>query len=296
MRWAAAVLTIGAVAQIGAISSTAGPQQSDGGAPGKTPLIAGGRVVESAASGSLAQQIRGVPGLAWVGYSINAIPGHRGCCYSINNGVCSTGCALEGGYFQGAACPANSNESPVYLEGERTANIMFRVDHGEVVKVRLFSPTCQIEIGDLTLHWITGVRSADSIAFLKTISPTDGMRVVSAIGAHADPAADAFLRETAESTSADRRDRERAAMLLASSRGASGMGIVLRLLKDDRDDKLRESLPGALAQAPDFAGTNSLMDVATTDKDRKVRERAFFWLGRSKDPKAQKFIEEILSK
>jgi HEAT repeat protein len=173
---------------------------------------------------------------------------------------------------------------------------MFRVDHGEVVKVRLFSPACQIDIGDLTLHWITGVRTSDSIAFLKTLSPTDGMRVVSAIGAHADPAADAYLRETAESQTADRRDRERAAMMLASTRGASGMAVVLRLLKDDTDEKLRASLPGALAQAPNFAGTNTLMDVATTDKDRKVRERAFFWLGRSKDPRAQKFIEEILSK
>ena len=73
-----------------------------------------------------------------------------------NNGVCSTGCALEGGYFQGAACPANSNEGTVFLEGERTANILFRVDHGEVMRVRLFSPTCQIGYqGDLTLHWLT---------------------------------------------------------------------------------------------------------------------------------------------
>jgi len=193
----------------------------------------------------------------------------------------------------GTACPSEQPDNTVYLEGERTANILYRIEKGEVEKVRVFSASCQLDIAGLTLHWLTGVRSADSVAFLKSL---DMRNRVSAIGVHADPTADAFLRETAESVNATRTDRDRAAHMLASTRGPTGLSVVLKLLESDTDEKFRESLPGAIAQAPNGAGISPLMDIATKDKSRKVRERAFFWLGRSKDARAQKFVEEILAK
>ena len=255
------------------------------------PRLASGRLESSAAGSNLGLQIRGFAGPAWVGYTVTSVPGERGCCMSINNGVCSMGCALEGGNMTGASCPA---ESTAFLEGERTANIMFRVDKGEVERVRVFSPSCQIDVAGLTLHWLTGVRSGESIAFLRTL--TQQRNLISAIAVHADPAADAFLRETVESTTATRTERDRAAHSLALTRGANGLAIVRRLLDTDTDERFREGLPGAIALAPGGAGTSALMDIAVKDKNRKVRERAFFWLGRSKDPRAQKFVEEVLSR
>jgi hypothetical protein len=280
MKWALAVFALGALAQ----------QQ-------QPPRLASGHVVETAAGPNLGQQIRSFAGPAWVGYSIAAVPGHRGCCYSINNGFCSYGCALEGGSIAGQACPANGSpdDNTAFLEGERIANILVRVDKGEVEKVQVYSPTCQLDIGSLTLHWLTGVDPAASVAFLRSLSLT-GTRVVSAIGAHVDPSADAFLREIAGLQTAQKRDRERAATLLASTRGPAGLAIVMKLLKDDPDEQFRSTLPGAIAQAPSGGGTSALIDLATKDQSRKVRERAFFWLGRSKDPRAQRFVEEILAK
>ena len=254
------------------------------------PRLASGRVEQSAAGPNLTQQIRSMPGPAWVGYTVEAVPGQRGCCTSINNGICSMGCALEGGATAGSSCPADST---VFLEGERTASILFRVDKGEVERVRVFSPSCQLDIAGLTLHWLSGVRPADSVALLRSLALRNS---VWAIAVHADPSADGFLRETAESKSATRGDRERAAQSLAATRGAAGLGVVLKLLESDSDERFRESLPGAIAQAPAGAGVSALMDIATKDKNRKVRERAFFWLGRSKDARAQRFVEEILSK
>ena len=257
------------------------------------PRLASGRLESTAASSSMAQQIRGFgAGPAWVGYTIDAVPAQRGCCYSINNGVCSTGCALEGGAMTGTSCPADST---VFLEGERTANILMRIDKGEVERVRVFSPSCQLDISGLTLHWLTGVREAESVAYLHALS-VKGSNIVGAIAAHTDPSAEQFLRETAESASAQRRDRERAAMWLALTRGASGFAVVKRLVETDADDQFRSQLTSAIAQAPDGAGTGELIDLATRDKSRRVRERAFFWLGRAKDASAQKFVSEILSK
>jgi hypothetical protein len=38
------------------------------------------------------------------------------------------------------------------------------------------------------------------------------------------------------------------------------------------------------------------MDIARTDKDRDLRGKAVFWLGQSKDPRAVKFLEDLISK
>ena len=261
------------------------------------PRLASGRLESTAASGSnLGAQIRGFAGPAWVGYTVDAVPGQRGCCTTVSNGICSMGCALEGGMMTGAAC---STESPgesgtAFLEGERTANILFRVDKGEIERVRVFSPSCQIDIAGLTLHWLTGARTSESVAFLRTLTTQRNM--ISAISVHADPGANEFLRTTAESTAASRTDRDRAAHALAATRGSAGLAIVRRLFDTDTDERFRESLAGAIAMAPNNAGTSALIDIATKDKNRKVRERAFFWLGRSKDPRAQKFVEEILAR
>ena len=252
------------------------------------PHLASGRIEVSAAGSNLAQQLRGFSGPTWVGYAVEAVPGHRGCCTTINNGTCAMGCALEGGTFAGSTCPA---ESTAYLEGERSANILFRVSNGEVERVRVFSPSCQLDIAGLTFHWLTGVRPAESISFLRSLAVKNAL---SAIAVHADPSAEVFLRETALSTNAVRHDRERAAYSLAATRGPAGLEVVLKLLQTDTDERFRESLPGAIALAS--TGTSALIDIATNDKSRKVRERAFFWLGRSKDARAQKFVEEILSK
>jgi len=261
------------------------------GAPAQQPpRLASGKIESRAASGSLAQQIRGVAGPAWVGYTMAAVPGQRGCCMSINNGVCSYGCALEGGSMTGVSCPANQGDNTVFLEGERSVNILFRVDQGEIERVRAFSPSCQLDISNLTLHWLTGVQPSDSVALLKTLTTQRSNSALSAIAAHADPSADAYLKEVAESQTALRRDRERAANSLAHSRGAAGMAIVTKLLESDPDEQFRASLPGAIAQAPGNAGTSTLIDIATKDKSRKVREKAFFWLGRSSDIRAQKFV------
>ncbi len=252
------------------------------------PRLASGRIEVSVAGSDLAQQLRGLPGPTWVGYTIEAVPGHRGCCTTMNNGTCAMGCSLEGGTFAGSTC---SVESTAYLEGERTATILFRVDKGEVERVRVFSTSCQLDIAGLTLHWLTGVHPAKSVSLLRALAVKN---TVSVIAVHADPSADAFLRETALSISAPRNDRERAARSLASSRGPAGLEVVLKLLQTDTDERFRESLPGAIALASD--GTSALIDIARRDKNRKVRERAFFWLDRSKDPQAQRFVEQILSK
>ena len=52
--------------------------------------------------------------------------------------------------------------------------------------------------------------------------------------------------------------------------------------EDDR--KLRDQAVFSLSQLPDNSGVPSLLRLARTNDDPKVRKSAFFWLGQSKDP------------
>jgi len=47
---------------------------------------------------------------------------------------------------------------------------------------------------------------------------------------------------------------------------------------------------------PKDEGVPMLIQVARTNRNPEVRKQAMFWLGQSKDPRAVKFFEDILTK
>ena len=64
-------------------------------------------------------------------------------------------------------------------------------------KIRTLSPDCEIDAGDLPVHWLTDVKPAESVALLNTFATQrerymDGAMI--AIALHSDPAADAALQ------------------------------------------------------------------------------------------------------
>jgi hypothetical protein len=63
------------------------------------------------------------------------------------------------------------------------------------------------------------------------------------------------------------------------------------------DSEIKEQLIFVLSQrSRDGKALEKLMDIARTDKDRDLRGKAVFWLGQSKDPRAVKFLEDLISK
>jgi HEAT repeat protein len=52
----------------------------------------------------------------------------------------------------------------------------------------------------------------------------------------------------------------------------------------------------ALSQLPKDEGVPLLIDQSRNNKNPAVRKQAMFWLGQSKDPRALKFFEEILTR
>jgi len=63
---------------------------------------------------------------------------------------------------------------------------------------------------------------------------------------------------------------------------------------DSRD--LKEHYVFVLSQRHESGAVDKLIDLARNDPDREIREKATFWLGQSRDPRATKYLEDRISK
>lgn len=59
---------------------------------------------------------------------------------------------------------------------------------------------------------------------------------------------------------------------------------------------LREHYTFVLSQRHEDQAIDGLIDVARHDPDSEIRKRAMFWLGQTRDPKAIKFLQDILTR
>jgi hypothetical protein len=51
---------------------------------------------------------------------------------------------------------------------------------------------------------------------------------------------------------------------------------------------------GSLSRSQQERALNKLMDVARGDASREMRKQAIHWLGQSRDPRALKFLQDLL--
>ena len=58
----------------------------------------------------------------------------------------------------------------IHLEPPDHAVILFRVDNGAVERIRTLSPDCEIDAGNLPMHWLNDVKPAESVALLDTFA------------------------------------------------------------------------------------------------------------------------------
>ncbi len=91
------------------------------------------------------------------------------------------------------------------------------------------------------------------------------------------------------------RVRGRALTYLARKGGNKVIKAIQEALAKDPVTDVRQRAVSALAQLPNGEGVPLLIQAARTNRNPAVRKRAMSWLGRSKDPRALAFFEEILN-
>ena len=81
--------------------------------------------------------------------------------------------------------------------------------------------------------------------------------------------------------------------------GQSGVGIdaIAPLYSQIGDKEMKEQVIFVLSQRSNSpAAMDKLIDIAKNDKDPDLRKKAIFWLGQSRDPRAQQLLLDIINK
>lgn len=67
-------------------------------------------------------------------------------------------------------------------------------------------------------------------------------------------------------------------------------------IQNDPETEVKKKAVFALSQLPNGDGVPKLIEVAKNNHNPEVRKQAMFWLGQSKDPRALKFFEDVLTR
>ena len=87
------------------------------------------------------------------------------------------------------------------------------------------------------------------------------------------------------------------ALFWAGQNGGASTEAFANLYDKMTDSEIKEQLIFVLSQrGRDGKALEKLMDIAKSDKDKELRSKAVFWLGQSRDPRAAKFLEDLIAK
>ena len=255
-------------------------------AAAQTPRLSNGRI-EPHATTSIAKDLRALAATltepAWIGYTQPMIDGEHNMCDYWNDGM-----------------RFSSSTDPIRLEPADFFFVLFRVENKDIIRIRTFSANCPLDAGGKAVHWFNNVAVNDSVNFLKTfIGPNATRRMTdSAVTAIALTEGQQPLNEliaiAREGGTANVKGQ--GLFWLAQRAGQKAVGTITAAIDNDPDTEVKKKAVFALSQLPKDDGVPLLIDQARNNKNPAVRKQAMFWLGQSKDPRALKFFEEILTR
>jgi hypothetical protein len=255
-------------------------------AAAQTPRLSNGRI-EPHATTSIAKDLRALAATltepTWIGYTQPMIDGEHNMCDYWNDGM-----------------RFSSSTDPIRLEPADFFFVLFRVENKDIIRIRTFSANCPLDAGGKAVHWFNNVAVNDSVNFLKTfIGPNATRRMTdSAVTAIALTEGQQPLNEliTIAREGGTANVKGQGLFWLAQRAGQKAVGTITAAIDNDPDTEVKKKAVFALSQLPKDDGVPLLIDQARNNKNPAVRKQAMFWLGQSKDPRALKFFEEILTR
>ena len=151
-----------------------------------------------------------------------------------------------------------------------------------------------------TAFWLgnsRGEAGARLLARMIDADPSDKVRDKATFGLSVSksPAALTKLIATARDDKSTK-VRGQALFWLAQKAGKEAVAVITSAIDNDPETEVKKKAVFALSQLPKDEGVPKLMEVARNNRNPEVRKQAMFWLGQSKDPRAVKFFEEILTR
>ena len=151
-----------------------------------------------------------------------------------------------------------------------------------------------------TAFWLGSARGepgARLLARMITQDPSDKVRDKAAFGLSVSKAPLALTTLIAAAKDdKSTRVRSQALFWLAQRAGKEAIAAITNAIDNDPETEVKKKAVFALSQLPKDEGVPKLMEIARTNRNPEVRKQAMFWLGQTKDPRAVKFFEEILTR
>lgn len=255
-------------------------------AAAQMPRFTHAQVTTPAAGPSLAAQLAQAeksPTPLWLGYDQPRLAEDGGECGAQY---------LEPAARSGEAEPGGGT---VHLEPSQRFAILYRMENGQIERVRMFSGDCAVDAGGLPVVWLSAVAPSQSVAALTDLAranPTNhslANGAVAAIAMTRDAAAEPALENLAAPQEPERL-REQVVFWLGEARGHPGFEALQRLGRpsagEAASDALRTRVTFALNVSHDPGAVDELIRMAKTDAAPKVREQALFWLAQKAGAKA----------
>lgn len=223
----------------------------------------------------------------WLSWTVPATVDGNACCWNSRESRHSRTCSLESdSYGMNVGREDGMPTDPNLV-------VYARVTSEGVDKLRMFSPSCQVDRGTAKVQDLAGVSASESVRYLETlVKGSEGDRpskrrsdgALSAIAFHEDAAADSALERFAREGDT-KQIRHSAAFWLGNTREQAGYEALTRLRSSD-DASFREHLTFAFSQSKAKQAPATLIDMARNDASSKVRGQALFWIAQKAQRKS----------
>ena len=298
---AAAGMALAALGTAGAAANKPATPQTSA-APGN---IENAKLETRAVTGTLAEAIRAIEVQAdkpeWTGYSVPELAGDRTMCcgnYSDGDNRCGT-CRLEGEHEDGNISSNSKTGGTIEREGSRRLLVLIRLEGKQVTRIRVASENCTLDAGGLPFIWLSGVKPADSVAFLSDFARQATFEghgdhdiaqgALSAIAMHEDAVADSAM---ASFVAPDQPEplRKHASFWLGAARGKAGLPLLQKMARSDPSPEVRSQVAFALYVSHQPEAVTEMIRMAKDDESSHVRGQALFWLAHKAGQKAMSAI------
>ena len=229
----------------------------------------------------------------------------------------SVDCAVDGGrlplyWLTGVSAPQSISllESLVLatnLQGERkladsaiSAIALHRDPAADAALDRLISPEQSESVRRQAAFWLGNARGRhgyESLARLIGQDTSERVREHAIFALTQSKEAEA-IAAIARAAREDKSSHVRSQALFWLSKRASrpvAEAAIRTAIQQDPDVSVKKQATFALTQIPDGGGVPLLIEVARGSHNEPVRKQALFWLGKSKDARATRFFEDVLT-
>jgi hypothetical protein len=245
------------------------------------------------------------PQPAWIAWAVPTTEAHMCCFDSVAKGEssrwCCGGCRLEG-KGRGTFTPPAGKAGAIPLEPSKAMSVLLRVDQGRVSQARAYSADCALDAGGRPVHWLEGVRPAESVTLLAGLAsippslPTtagfESEEAMVGLAHHDEPSVDAALDRLAAAGPME--NRKQAVFWMGQARGRLGYDSLVRILRDEKSEELREHAVFSLSQSEVPEAVDAMIGAAKHDRSSEVRSQSLFWLSQKAGQRAAAAITDAI--